>query len=233
MYLHFSFALDKTKTARRFDLPVATAPENRYNISPGQEALIIEQAATRTLLQRQWGKLLPESTPHVRKAEVLSMNTILSRNVYKNLLAGQRCMVPADGFYFWKKFSRKSAVPQRVTLKWNLPFALAGIWSDWLDESSGEVFRRFALLTVPSNALIKNFEPQMPAILPIESETPWLDHELTDIEALKKLTPPYPADKMKMFPVSARLSEPDFNSPELYQPAPQATDQLGNYILFQ
>jgi putative SOS response-associated peptidase YedK len=231
MLLRYSFTLDKSKTARRYNLPVSYLPESCYNIVYGTEVPIIPNLQPRALSLANWGIGNPYQLP-LEKTAVLSLKTILSRTYYRNLLIEKRCLILADGFYLWKKVNRKSHVPYRIALKWNLPFTMAGIWNDQVNEETGEVSRSYAIVSIPASPMLQPFSEQVPCILSVEAEAYWLSEGLTDLDSLKGLLTSYPEDKLKLYPVSTRLADPAYNQPELFKPVKETTDQLGNYLLF-
>jgi putative SOS response-associated peptidase YedK len=54
----------------------------------------------------------------------------------------------------------------------------------------------------------------MPVILPTELYGPWLDPVIEDVEALKGMLRPYPADEMTAFPISTLVNSPRNDQPE-------------------
>ncbi len=57
-------------------------------------------------------------------------------------------------------------------------FAFAGIWSHWLDQSTGEIQHTYAMLTMQANALmseIHNTKKRMPIIVSPNAEQQWLE----------------------------------------------------------
>ena len=226
----YSFSLSKTKTARRFGFPVKELPAPSYNISPGQEVPAIPDLQPARISLFTLG-ITRSQLENPDKTACLDIKTVQRLLFYRDLLANRRCLIPADGFYLWKQVARKRYVPYRIVMKWNLPFAFAGLWHERIDETSGEIYRSCSLLTSPVNELLASLSPLMPAVLSVEAESQWLSGDITP-EAALALLKPYPADKMRMFPVSARINDKASNDPELTQPVPEATDQLGNYVLF-
>jgi putative SOS response-associated peptidase YedK len=77
----------------------------RYNIAPGQMVpVIIAQSSNRVMLMR-WGLI-----PHWAKDEQTAykminarVETLTQRPAFRSLLATNRCLVPASGFYEWKQ----------------------------------------------------------------------------------------------------------------------------------
>lgn len=95
-----------------------------------------------------------------------------------------RCLILADGFYEWQWLDEKGKKKQKYEL--TLPdgelFAFAGLWSAWLDKSTGELRNTYALLTTEANVLlskIHNSNKRMPVILSADAEQNWLHgHEM-------------------------------------------------------
>jgi len=228
MHIKLSFSLDKAKTARRFGLPIKEMPEANYNISPGNTVVGITIENPDILSALEWG-LVFENSVNKKPFYWVSKSNLKLKNV-KNLLLEKRCIIPADGFYFWKRVSKKSLIPFRVSLKWNLPFAFAGIYYVWSDEKN-IIHQTTSILNTPSNDLLKPFIKNFPLILPLEKEKVWLNKEL-ELNEIMELIKPYPAEKLKIFPVSSQIIDPDFNSPLLLEAVKYATDQKGNYIMF-
>ncbi|MBC8112145.1 MAG: SOS response-associated peptidase [Verrucomicrobia bacterium] len=228
MQFRFSYTLNKAKTARRYDLPVGELPEPQYNISPGQTVLTLTEQPVRKLTEMTWG--IAENL--LKEPETLVDVSRLTRKPFlRTLLVEKRCLVLADGFYIWRKISRKSLVPYRVALRWNLPFTFAGIWHERIDEETGEIFRNCAILGMPPENFLQGIVPQIPIMLAVEAENQWLSEDLTN-EAVYKLLKPYPATALRMFPVSSNINNPHFNAPELLKPNQETTDQFGNFVLF-
>lgn len=190
---------------------------------------IMQQAPVEITLLH-WGMDVPQvkDPSKIKQVSVISTDPFPSQPSLHELLTTNRCIIPADGFYLWKRVSKKGKIPYRVVLKWSLPFAMAGIWDN---NKTKESQKDCSILTTPSTSVIQHISKHMPAILPLEHEKAWLHENLSAEEALKLLLP-YPAENMKAYPVSAQLLQADENSELLTKPA-QPTDQFGNYILFE
>jgi putative SOS response-associated peptidase YedK len=229
MFERYSFALPKDKAARRYGVKIPYPLEAHYNISPGTRASVIRDRSAGLLSPAEWGMTGPPAkngkVPKVVAA--LPLGGLLQTDEGDALLS-RRCLVPADGYYAWRQVTRRSRVPYRVTLKWNLPFAFAGVWTEEGEEGS-EKKTTFAVLTTAPNELLLPFGAQMPLVLPLDEEKSWLE-EGVDLHRLAGLS--FPAGQMKLFPVSPQVNRKELNSPALIEPV-QATDQFGNYMLFE
>jgi putative SOS response-associated peptidase YedK len=221
----YSFTLSKNKTARRFGLSVKELPESQYNISHGKEVVTITDLKPDKISLMTLG--LMENS---EKTAFLPLKTIQRRVIYKQLLSEKRCIIPADGFYIWREVAKKSFVPYRVVMKWNLPFAFAGIWQEKIDEITGEVHNNCSIILTEANELIRESNSLMPAILSAENEKQWLVKE-QPLESILKMLYPYPADVMKIFPITTKINDINYNDSQLFEEVRNATDQLGNYML--
>jgi putative SOS response-associated peptidase YedK len=77
--------------------------------------------------------------------------TLLEKTSFKQLVSTRRCLVPADGFYEWRKDGR-SKVPMWFYLNSREPFAFAGLWDSWLDRTTGSQLYTFTIITTRANA---------------------------------------------------------------------------------
>ncbi len=92
-------------------------------------------------------------------------------------LAKRRCLVPANGFYEWKKMGhRKQAF--HFGLKDESLFAFAGLWDHW-KSPDGTIVASCAILTPTPNDLPQDVHDRMPVILHPDHHT-WLTAPATD-----------------------------------------------------
>ena len=69
--------------------------------------------------------------------------------VLQALVDRRRCIIPADGFYEWRK-EGKHKVPMWVYLKNRQPFGLAGLWDVWR-KPDGKKVESFTIITTEPN----------------------------------------------------------------------------------
>jgi putative SOS response-associated peptidase YedK len=53
--------------------------------------------------------------------------TLLQKPSFRDLVTRQRCVIPADGFYEWRREGERK-VPVWIHLKTKEPFVFAGLW---------------------------------------------------------------------------------------------------------
>lgn len=178
----------------------------RYNGAPGQDLLVIRhnhRSGERSLDPLRWG-LVPHWTREARpkiKPINAKAETVEEARPFADAYARRRCIVPVDCFFEWA--GRKGArQPYAIGMRNGAPFGLAGVWENWRDPANGEWLRTFAIITVPANALIATIHDRMPAILRPDDYERWLGPEPDPRELLVS----FPAEPMRMWPVTKRVN---------------------------
>jgi putative SOS response-associated peptidase YedK len=189
----------------------------RYNGAPSQELLVIREnhkTGERSLDLLRWG-LIPhwcQDPTDGRRPINAKAESVSTLPTFRDAYAQRRCIVPVDGFFEWR--ARKGArakQPYAIAMKDGSPFGLAGVWENWRNLTTGEWERTFAIITVPSNELVRQIHDRMPAILKLESYDRWLGPELDPQDLL--IT--YPPKPMTMWPISTRVNTPENDDPSL------------------
>ncbi len=94
--------------------------------------------------------------------------TVATKPAFRDAFArGQRCIVPVDAFYEWKK-TGAGKQPYALVGADGLPLALAGLWERWKDRAAGDTVQTFTIVTTAPNELSAAIHERMPAILPRE-----------------------------------------------------------------
>lgn len=192
-----------------------------YNVAPSQMVPIVvaensdgeNEPPSRLLELCKWGlvpfwvKDLKGSKPMINaRAE-----TLREKAAFKQAFVRRRCVIPADGFYEWKKDAKKK-VPMRIRLADDKLFGFAGIYQDW-KSPDGKKMRTFAIITVPANEKVRDIHDRMPAILTPEAERMWLNPDVEDEDALESCLQPYPYNDLEAYVVSTMVNKTDVNDP--------------------
>ncbi len=202
-----------------------------YNIAPGQDAALVIAFRERMLKRMRWG-LVP-SWSKTAKTEFTMINaraeTLADKKVYSQLLPHKRCLVPSDGFYEWKKGGGRGRPPHRFVVDSGETYAYAGLWDEWAASDGSELFT-FVIVTTEANDCVRPIHDRMPVILRREDEEAWLDPDNRSWASLLALLKPFPAERMRAYPVSARVNSPQVNDPgciaETLPPIPPSEPQL-------
>lgn len=192
----------------------------RFNIAPSQPVLAVTNQQPNEYQFLYWG-LIPSwaKDPTIgNKLCNARAETLSEKNTFKNAYRRRRCLLPADGFYEWKKLSDgKTKVPFYIRLKSKQPFALAGLWEDWQDDKGNEM-RSCTIITTGANQLVAQLHNRMPVILPPSAHERWLDQREIPPEELQDLLKPYPAEEMEIYSVSTVVNSPRNDGPQLIEP---------------
>ena len=203
----------------RFEVDIAEEEYRlRYNAAPGQDLWVIPQTTPTQAQLFHWG-LVPfwAKDPKIGNRLINARaETIAEKPAFRTPFRKHRCLVLADGFYEWDKKGVQK-VPYRVTLKDDRPFTFAGIFDYWKNKE-GKELKSFSIITTDANDLIAKIHDRMPVILSKKDEKVWLDPGL-DIAKAMKMLHPYPAEEMKMYPVSTLVNKPENDLPEVIKSA--------------
>jgi putative SOS response-associated peptidase YedK len=151
--------------------------------------------------------------------------TVAERPGFRDAFArGRRCLVPADGFYEWRKGDGPKAPkqPYTVALRDGSPMALAGLWEGWRGPG-GEVVRTFTIITTDANDKLRALHDRMPVILPRAAWPAWLGEEPAEAAALLALLRPYPSAELAAWPVPRRVGRVAEDDAGLAERDPTAT----------
>ncbi len=186
----------------------------RYNVAPGQEIAVVRQDAARTGAAAVADALgadpfLDERSVAGPKLGYKMINaraeTAAAMPAFREPLRLRRCLIPADGFYEWKR-AGKEKLPFCFTLADGSLFALAGVWDRWKNPQ-GQWIESCSILTTTPNELVRDLHDRMPVILARDGYDLWLDPGFRKVAELQPLLKPYPAEAMRRYRVSQRVNQ--------------------------
>ena len=198
----------------------------RYNIAPTQPIAIVRQVHhTRRFALVRWG-LVPafvEDPKHFSLLINARTEGILDKPSFRNAMRYRRCLVPASGFYEWRR-QGKSKQPFWVRPRAGGVIAFAGLWETWSDRDGGEIDSA-CIVTTSANAVVAPIHGRMPVVIAPEDFERWLTAEAEDANQLLR---PAPDDLFEAIPVSDRVNKADADDPGLILPvAEMRTDLFG------
>lgn len=191
----------------------------RYNIAPSQQiAAVVQPSGRRQLEMFRWGMLAPGEA---ERDDALLINarseSVATKPLFREAYRTRRCLVPADGFYEWRKAGSRRE-PFHIRLRERKPFAFAALWNEEKDASAPQPLFTCAILTTEPNAVMDGIHDRMPVILAERDHDVWLDSKNANADALQKLLTPYPAEEMRAYPISTRVNSVKNDGPELVEP---------------
>ena len=228
---HYSITASPEQISERFLVDVPEFYHAHYNASPTQLLPVITSSTPEGLSLVSWG-----TAPEFAKNKTLSEKLINHRTenfedkpTLKKVLRSHRCIVPADGFYGWKKLGKKTSVPYRFVFKSQQIFSFPALWEEF-EDTEGQQIQTFMIITTPADKVVSAIQERMPVILNAESEKIWLDKNSAE-EKLLHLLGSSLTTGMNHYPVSPKINQKDIDVPSLIIPTPPS-DQHGNLTLF-
>jgi putative SOS response-associated peptidase YedK len=191
---------------------------SRFNIAPGSEMPVIIHREKNELVMMKWG-LVPLWTQDIHTAKRpinARAETLSEKPSFKELLKDRRCLVPASGFFEWKKEGSKK-IPFYLHLPKIPLFAFAGLYDCWADPD-GKLLFTYTIITTEPNELIAKIHNRMPSILLPENEDRWLSKTPLNTADLKDILAPFPAGNMSMYPVSSLVNTPVSDDERIIHP---------------
>ncbi len=188
-----------------------------YNIAPTQQVpIVLEREGERVITPAKWG-LLPGwvKDPKAFKASMFNARSesVAEKASFKGPLRHKRTVIPASGFYEWRRDGGNAKTPHYIQLADGEPLGFAGLYDIWNDEVLS-----CTILTTTPNELMATIHDRMPVILSPDDYDRWLDPDVTDPAEVQDLLKPY-AGEMQAYPVSSAVNSPRNNGPELLIPA--------------
>jgi putative SOS response-associated peptidase YedK len=205
--------------ASAFELDSLSAAAPRYNLAPTQQVLVVRKAdERRELVPLRWGLIPswskgPESGYSMINARAETVDT---KPAYRTAFKHQRCLIPTEGFYEWKKKGR-TKTPFLIRRKDGEPFGMAGLWERWHGKDD-ETIESCTIIVTEANALVRDLHDRMPVIVAPEDYAAWLDPQNTDAEGLRKMLPPADSAPWTLVEVSRKVNSPKNDSPDLIEP---------------
>jgi putative SOS response-associated peptidase YedK len=186
-----------------------------YNVAPTREVPVVRMAppddgGEREGVMMRWGLIPPFLKGETPKFATMNANveTMEASPTYRGAWQrGQRCIVPAEGFYEWQMVPDAPKQPWFIGManKEIMPFA--ALW-DRSVRPDGTAIESFTIITLPENefmARIHSEKQRMPAILRMADAEAWLTGKP---EQAKAALIQVPGEQLRAYRVSPRVNTP-------------------------
>ncbi|MCD0445254.1 SOS response-associated peptidase [Glycomyces sp. A-F 0318] len=210
---------------------IAGAWDPRYNIAPTAQAPLVRRSKSRggrVVELGRWGLVPPWAPDPGIGTRMFNarIETVSSSRAYKRPFASRRALVPADGWYEWRKLPGGGKQPYFFTRPGGVVFA--GLWDVWrVDEEKdpqaagqGDLnLLTFTVLTCPAmGEAMETIHDRMPYVLPPERFAAWLGEE--DAEEAELLAGPAPSlpGELEIRKVGRAVGRTGNEGPELVAP---------------
>lgn len=201
----------------------------RYNIAPTQPILMALAAhprqpgsnlPDRRALLVRWG-LIPAWTKDAAGLPPLfnaRSESAMEKASFRAAMRHRRALVPASGFYEWKRFG---AGRNKSQAYWVKPrngglVAFAGIMETYCDPGGAEIDTG-AILTTAANAQFAEIHDRMPVVIEPENFSRWLDCRTQEPRDVADLLRPAAPNFFEAIPVSSRVNKAENSGPELQE----------------
>ncbi len=167
-----------------------------YNVAPSMDSVIVTSEDAQV---RKFGIVAPwDDKKRLINARA---ETIDEKRTFKKLFETQRCIIPVNGYFEWKRTDGK--VPYYFHLKGEELFSLAAIYNEY----------GFVILTTEAGKVMSSIHHREPVILEQNEEEEWLSPD-TDPEHVLKLLDPF-RGKLEMWEVSKAVNSPTHHTADI------------------
>ena len=118
------------------------------------------------------------------------METAPEKDLFVTSVDERRCLIPASGYYEWKKLDRNKKERYTFYTENHEPLYLAGLYIRTSDEQR---LPCFSILTQDADKSIKEIHPRMPVIVPYSRAEEWLSPDTDFHEFIYNLYVPLEA----------------------------------------
>lgn len=177
-----------------------------YNISPGMMLpVLIAKNQTPVIALQKWGFVPDFAYGRGKEMKIFSpinvkSETINDKPMFRNSFKNRRCLIPANGFYEWRKSDRQ---PFFITVKKMQLLFLAGIWNTG-KRITPTIPDNFAIITTKANEKLIPIHQRMPVIINPEKIEDWLLGNKQD--KLVKMLAPFPEEEIDIRPVTRKVN---------------------------
>lgn len=205
----FAQRTDRKTLLKSFAVAEVPRLEPRYNISPTQEVLAVHASDDgREATLFKWGLVPSWAKDASMGARLINARseTVAEKPAFRQAFKQRRCIIPADGFYEWQRTGGRKQ-PFFFQMRDESPFGFAGLWERWEGEE-GEVINSCAILTTEANEVLRPVHDRMPVILHPEDYELWLGADARELDLVKEVLRPYPAEEMLGYVVGTSVNSP-------------------------
>ena len=179
---------------------------DNFNAHPSQKLPVIKSYTNGKALELcEWG-LVPSWSKKLNKFSPLinaRKETLTEKVTFKSLIQNSRCIVPADGYYEWKR-EDKNKIPYYFTKEDNEIMFFAAIHQN----------NKFCIITREATEKVKNIHHREPLIINQSQINNFLNIKKEVMEILNSIKPP----NLKFHEISKDVNNPLNNDQALVKP---------------
>jgi putative SOS response-associated peptidase YedK len=208
--------------------PDADAVPASWNVAPTDVVnAVVYDRGQRRVRPLRWGLVPSWASDPTGGARMINarVETVDRARAFRLALARRRCLVPADGFYEWR---RRSARPSAFYFRRRDGdlLALAGLWELWRD-AGGQWLATCSVVTTDATEPVAEIHDRMPVVLDPDEWDEWLDPDALGAAGARELAARLqPGSRLERWAVSAQVNSVRNNFPELIEPRPERSADL-------
>lgn len=190
-----------------------------YNVAPSVDMpVILERDEARKISSMRWGLVPPwAESPNTRYTMINARaETLSTKRSFSKPFESRRCIIPANGFYEWKK-SSSGKIPHYITKPDGSLINFAGLYEIWKGRE-GEIISSFTIITTEANETIRGLHDRMPAMLLPEEIKSWLNPSEHNLTYLQDLLRPWPDDGILYYRVGTEVNNARNSGSQLIEP---------------
>ena len=161
-----------------------------FNIRPSENiSVLVSNSGKRKLGQMRWG-FVPHWYKSVADGPLLfnaRAETLAEKPAFRDACRRRRCLIPADGFYEWKKTVGSKSKPFYVRRSDRQQMIFAGIWQ--FSDDCEDRIPTCTIITVPASEQISGIHNRMPLLIDPSDWAGWLG-EGQGVKAAKLMKTP-------------------------------------------
>lgn len=188
----------------------------RFNIAPTQPIGVVRQVAgQRHFSMMRWG-LVPSWVKDPATYQLLinaRAESLYERPAFRDAIRFRRCLVPASGFYEWKR-GGKASRPFWLPPSAGGLVAFAGLYETWSDRD-GRTIDSACIITVPANRETAAIHDRMPAVIRQDDHDKWLSSGELPPPVIESLLRPAADNFFAPVPVGTRVNAAANDGPDL------------------
>ena len=189
-----------SKTADLVKTNIKVEDTDNYNAHPTQRLPIIKSYTNGKALELcEWG-LVPGWSNKFSPLINARRETLMEKVTFKNLIQTSRCVIPADGYYEWKREDKKKT-PYYFTKDDDEIMYFAGIHQN----------DQFCIITREATEKISSIHHREPMIINQSQINNYLNIKKDPMEILSSIKPP----NLKFHEVSKDVNNPVNNDPSI------------------
>lgn len=198
-----------------------------YNIAPTQPILAVtagprrepgSNLPDRRAVLLRWGFIPgwskdPKSLPLLINAR---SETAAEKATFRNAMRHRRILIPATGFYEWKRVAKKTGQAYYIRPRAGGVVAFGGLMETWAEPGGSEIDTG-AILTTDANAAIASIHDRMPVVIRPQDFARWLDCRGNEPRDVADLLRPVEPDFFEAIPVSDKVNKVANTGPDIQE----------------